>query len=175
MIIKLTKNQKLKPMNNLLSYELYFKQIYEKHNKLNGFYHIDLFEFDTFLKDLRGGKFKTPLLILESYNTGTLVNGQYNVHDVLQGALVVLGKFDIKTIKPESKTTFLAELEDIIKQVKNKMLLDKRIPCSDMIGLIPESITISRTETIANNFQGYRMEFTINLINEPKLNPNHWI
>jgi len=162
-------------MNNLIDYELYFKQISESYTKLKGFYHIDLFDFQNFLNDLRGEKFKTPLLILESYNTNTLYNGLYNINDVHHGAFTVLGNFDIKTLNPEKKTLFLSELEEITKQILTKMLMDKRSSqLNPMNGLIPESISISRTETVAGSFQGFRMEFTIETENEIKLS-QEWI
>ena len=161
-------------MNNLNTYEAYFQEIVTNYSNLNGFYHIDLFEFDNFKNDLRGGKFQTPLLILETYNTGTLGNGQYNVHDVLSGALVIFGKFDIKLMKVEDKTTFLAEMETITKEVRNKMIVDKHKNCNAMKGLIIESINIAKTETIAGNFQGFRMEFTLELPNEIKLTESDW-
>ena len=157
-------------MNNLSEYESYFKAISQSYTKLKGFYHIDLFDFQNFLNDLRGSKLKTPLLVLETYNTNTIANGLYNIHDLQQGSLVILGNFDIKTLNPEKKTAFLSELEEITKQIRAKMLFDKRSSqCNPMSGLIPESISISRTETIAGNFQGFRMEFTIEAENEIKL------
>jgi len=162
-------------MNNLTSYENYFKQIADNYPKIKGFYHVDLFELVSFLNDLRAGKFKTPLLVVESYDTNTSANGNYNIHDIQHGAILIIGCFDIKNLNPEKKTLFLTEMEEITKQVRNKMILDKRSAnCSVMKGLIVDSISISRTETIAGNFQGYRMEFVINSENEIELS-NDWI
>jgi len=162
-------------MNNLSAYEAYFKdEIVGKYNKINGFYNIDLFQFDTFLNDLRGKKFQTPLLILESYDIRLTANTQYNINDVLQGAIVILGNFDIRKLTSESKTVFLTEMETIIKEVRSKMLLDKRQPCHSMRNLVAESIVISKTEILAGEFQGFRMTFTINSPNEPMLNQSDW-
>ena len=161
-------------MNNLTKYEQYFQNIANQYKKIEDFYHIDLFEFDNFKNSLRGGNFQTPLLILETYNIGTVGNGQYNIHDIISGALVILGKFDIKQMKPEDKTIFLAEMEQITKEIRNKMIIDKRKNCHQLKGLIIASINIAKTETIASNFQGYRMEFTIELANEIKLTTDDW-
>jgi hypothetical protein len=163
-------------MYDLTTYESYFKtEIVDKYPKIKGFYHIDLFDFDSFLNDLRGAKFKTPLLVLETYNTNTLANGLYNINDIQHGSFVLLGNFDIKLLNPTTKITFLTEIEEIVKQIRAKMLQDKRKgPCNIMHGLIPDSISISRTETIAGNFQGFRMEFLIESENEIQLS-NDWL
>ncbi len=147
---------------NLTEYENYFKnEIVEAYDRLNNFYHIDMFEFNSFIDDLRGAKFKTPVLVLESYNVGTIANSSDNVHDAITGALVILDKFDFKGLNKENKTMFLTQTEEIIKQVRAKMLIDSNKPCHLLYGLLPESISIGKTNVIAGKFQGFRMQFSI--------------
>ncbi len=156
---------------NLIEYENYFEnEIVARYNKLNGFYHIDMFEFDNFINDLRGGKFQTPLLALESYNTGTRASHSDNIHDVISGALVVLDKFDFKRLNKEEKTVFLTQAKEIIKQVRAKILSDSNKPCHLLYGLLPESISIGKTNVIANNFQGFRMQFSFESPDNTELN-----
>ena len=147
---------------NLIDYENYFEnEITARYNRLNDFYHIDMFEFDSFINDLRGGKFQTPFLALESYNIGTIAHNNDNIHDAISGALVIPDKFDHKRLSKAAKTSFLTETEEIIKQVRAKMLTDSMKPCHLFHGLLPDSISICKTNVIADNYQGFRMQFSI--------------
>jgi len=161
---------------NITYYQTYFKeQIFDKYIKLKEIYYIDFFEFDNFIKDLRNSNLKTPILLIESYETETIGNGLYNIHDKFKCGLSVLGSFDLKNIKNSEKTTFLAELENIAQQIRAKMLIDKRSsPCNIMQGLDENSIGINRTEYIAGSYTGYRIDFI--LTGEAELNlDNDWI
>ena len=148
-------------MITISTYQQYFASIVKSYSKLNSVYNIDMFEFDSFLQDLRGRKIQVPTLVLEAYQIDTIANGQYNVHNNLSCALTVLGYFDKRKVTYESKTTFLTEMEEIIMQVRAKMLHDSRTHCKLMTGLLPESMKIAKTETIADGFQGFRMTFNI--------------
>lgn len=148
-------------MNNLNDYEEYFKNLTESYKRLKGFYHIDLFDFDSFAEDLRGNKFQVPLLILESYTIKTIANYSDNVHDSLDCALVILGRYDIRNKTVKNKTDFISEMEHITKQVRAKMIADHQSPCSPIYGLRPQTIDMNRTDSIAGVYQGYRMTFTI--------------
>jgi len=163
-------------MIDLTSYENYFKkEIFEKYPKLKAFHHIDLFERDTFFNALRDGKFKTPLLILETFDTGTLANGLYNINDILDGSILVINRFDVKQLNSEIKTTFLSECYDIVKQIRAKMILDKRSsPCNILHGLDVNSMEISRSETLAGTFQGFGLSFKIENDIEIQLS-NDWL
>jgi hypothetical protein len=157
-------------MLTLSTYEAYFnEQIVHKYSKLNGFYHIDMFEFDSFVNDLRSGIVKTPVLVLESYQVNTIAQKNDNIHNGLKGALTILGNFNLRQKASENKTAFLAEMESIIFQIRAKMLEDSKKACHVIYGLIPESITIGKTETIAGNFQGFRMSFAISDPDETEL------
>jgi hypothetical protein len=149
-------------INSLTEYCRYFKEeIADRFTPIKDFYQIDMFEFKAFEDNLRGGKFKTPLLILEHYSRNTIARYTDNLHDELHGALVVLGKYDIRDTSPDLRMKFLTEIEAIILQIRLKMIMDYKTPCRPLKGLIVPSMQIQKTETIANNFQGYRLEFTI--------------
>lgn len=159
-------------MKNLTIYEQYFQQIVENYKLLKEFYHLDLFQFATFEQNLRSAKFKTPLLILESYNKDMFEGGKFNIHNSIKGALVILTNFNIRGLDAAKKTALLTDLELIIEQVMNRMLLDKQTNCHKMKGLVISSISISPTELIASSFKGFRMEFTIENIYKPELDAN---
>lgn len=159
---------------DLLAYEGYFSNLVAISKKINSFYHIDMFEFKSFENDLRGGRFAAPMLILESYNLGTIAEKLDNITDVHDGALVLLGKFDPKLLNNANKTTFLAEVESIIRQIRTKMLNDKRIQCHFMNGLVPESMKIEKTDIIGGCFMGYRMAFTIESCNDNEIDGDFW-
>ena len=164
-------------MNNLTQYESYFRdEIVTKYQRINGFYHIDMFEFDSFVRDLRGKKYEVPLLVLEPYTTGTIANYNDNICDAISGALVILGQYDPRTGKDEeSKTAFLTSMEEITRQIKNKMIADKKIPYHPIRGLILPSISMAKTEVIANTFQGYRLSFSIETKADMELKTDDWI
>jgi len=161
-------------MNSLLLYESYFQQIAQSYTPIKSFYHIDLFDFNSFENDLRGMKYAAPVLILESYTADTIARHADNIHSELSGAIIILGQFDPKKLTKQSKTEFLSTLETHIKQIRAKMLDDHRHPCNPMYGLVPESVSWSKTETIAGTFQGFRMQFTIAVEDNVALN-NNWV
>jgi len=143
-------------------YEKYFEeQIVNKYEKLNSFYRIDMFEWDSFLNDLRHGKIKTPALILESYEEKSSATNNYNVNQHLTGALIILDKFDVHRKRKITKTLFLKNVQHIIKQVQTKMINDSTNNCEIMHGLNLSSFSIAKTDLIASSYEGYRMEFSI--------------
>ncbi len=150
---------------NLLEYENYFKNIVSNYEKIRGIYLIDMFEYDSFVNDLRGNKFQTPLIVLENYTTKT--SGDFNnLHDSIQSALVILDKFDAKKL---NKTEFLHNIEHLTKQLKLKMIKDSVSCKGAMNGLSINSLSYSKTNTIANLFQGYRLEFSLEHKDRTKL------
>jgi len=161
-------------MKNLQEYEDYFKQIVENYEPLKQFYHIDLFKFREFEQDLRSKKFKTPLLLLETYDKDISDNGKFNINQTLKGAFVIIDNFDIRIIRDSEKTEFLTNLENIAKQVVNKMIIDKQTSCNALNGLVIKSFSISITELIATSFKGFRIEFSIKNIYKPTLDDN-WL
>jgi len=163
-------------INSLSDYVKYFKEeIADRFTPLKDFYQIDMFEFKAFEDNLRGGKFKTPLMVLEHYNRNTIARFTDNVHDELHGALVILGKYDIRDTSPATRMQFLIDIETIALQVRLKMIMDHKTPCRPLKGLVIPSMQITKTETIANNFQGYRLEFTIEEKALFELDAESWI
>jgi len=155
------------------SYEEYFRNISRNFSVIKGFYTIDMFEFSTFLSDLRGKKFQTPLLLLEAYNLGTLAYSLDNVIDVYDGAIVIIDEYDPRNFTSDKKTETLVKLDYMAKQIRAKMLIDCKQMEYLMRGLEPESMELSPTEIIASTFKGIRMQFTINCANDISLS-NDW-
>jgi hypothetical protein len=153
-------------------YEEYFRNLATKYSKIKDFCQIDMFDFNTFVNDLRGNKWLTPLMVLETYNIGTIAQKMDNIHDVFDGALVILDRIDLHKATPALKTTFLGNCEAITKQIRLKMLLDKKKLEYFLSGLIPESMDIAKTDLIAGNYMGYRLNFTIENAIDDKLDGN---
>lgn len=161
-------------MIDIQSYENYFNNIVAIYGLLNGFYAVDMFEFDSFLNDLKGGEVPCPALALEYYEEDTSAVNSQNLHDNVSGAIIILDKFDIKYKTPDEKTAFLKKVYDIIKQVKKRMIEDSYEDCNIMFGLDYNSISIKKTDLLAGDYMGYRMEFTIINPDETEFDDN-WL
>lgn len=161
---------------NLIQYEQYFNQIPIHFVLVSSFYHIDLIdEYESFIADLRSMKYKTPLLVLESYDLDTIAEKHDNIHDSFDGALLILDRFDVRNLTPYQRVTFLSEKEYIMKQIRRKMLEDKKAHLPEMQGLVADSFKIRKTELIASTYKGFRMTFRIEAPDNEPLSPQLWI
>lgn len=162
-------------MLNLESYEAYFESdIVGKYTKLRSFYHIDMFDFDSFVNDLRGGIIKVPVLAMESYEVATVARKNDNIHNSFKGAITILNNFNVRTKTQINKTAFLAEIEKMMFQVRFRMLEDSKNACHILYGLLPESMIMQKTETLDGGFSGYRMTLEIAAPDETAPDEN-WI
>ena len=132
-------------------------------------------EFDNFVNELKTNKFQTPILLLESYTLGTIAPKLDNLHDSFEGAIVVLDKFDQRSLTKQQQSTFLADKEYICKQIRRKMLNDKMKHHPIMDGLQPETIKVEKTGIVGGTFKGYRMQFTIESPDNQQINPADWL
>jgi len=157
------------------TYENYFKtEILDKYAKIKRIINIDLFDFDTFLNELKSYKTADyPILVLENYQVKTIANHQHNIHNALSCGLSVLNFFDVRKKDVLTKSAFLTEMEHIILQIRKKMLDDSERNCMFLSGLIPDSIGIGKTETLAGGYLGYRMSFFIEDTDTTELD-NDW-
>lgn len=161
-------------MIDIQKYEDYFQAIVTNYSLLNGFYHVDMFEFDSFLSDLRSKKVPTPCLVLESYTERANSVNSYNIHDSISGAIIILDDFDVRKKTSENKTAFLKSVQAIIKQIQKRMTIDREDNCHIIQGLNIGSMSIAKTNLVAGAYMGYRMEFTINDPDETELD-NNWL
>jgi len=161
-------------MDDLKTYESYFEnEVVGKYEPLKGFFPIDMFDFDNFVNNLKTGKIKQPCLVLESFENSFSGTG-YNVSEFTHGAIIILDKFDVRKKEKEVKTLFLQNVRKIIKQVLQKMIEDSNLQCSFLQGLDISSIKIAKTDLIAGQFLGYRMEFSLVNPDETQLD-KFWI
>lgn len=162
-------------MRTITEYEAYFKRIADYYSEIKDFYHIDLFRMNEFENDLRGKKYTTPLLVLESYDIDLIANGIDNIHDVISGALVLLDEFDVKAFTQATMTEFIRKNEVRIKAIRDRMLLDYQHVYSYHIrGLEPNSLKIRQTDVIAARFQGFRLSFSIAVPHDLDLVESEW-
>ena len=138
-------------------YTEYFRNIAESFSLINSFYEADMFDFETFADNLRGENPASMVLVLEAYTRVQQPVSTANV-DVLRGAIVVLDRIDARTTR---QLLQLADAEIALLEIRKRMFLDSHYQGGTAMVGLQESTKIDPAILVANEWAGYRMEFSI--------------
>ncbi len=168
----LTLKQRDRMAVDLTVYNAYFEDIVKNFSLLNGFYELDMNEWEQFVNDLRGNQVPSPCLVLEDFELAPGIGGSGSFVNTVEGAVAVLGQYDPREIGL-SPTAFLNYILYITTQVRAKMVVDKQNGCNLMKHLDIRSLRLTRIEKVGE-FVGFRMPVRLTVEDRTLLDRGEW-
>jgi len=147
---------------DLIEFESYLEKFKDPLGLVSTFYHIDLFDMDKVINDLKTGDKPDPKMLVEDPTITTDGANLDQIRDVWHGAISIVKKKSKKgNFTQAEKTALLNEMFIICRTIKKTMIFDKKNNCDFMKHLTWKSFEMNKIGPIADSHFGWRLSFKI--------------
>lgn len=153
------------------TYTEYMRHIALQYIPIRDILEIDVQDLREFEEMLRGARLNSLVFVLESYNRQSMPISIENHHDVISASFLILDKINAKKIV---KLEDLVSSENAVMQLRYRMELDYAQNVDILDGLQLGSFRVDPSGIYANEWAGWRMEYSFSVKEEPKLNEANW-